>query len=241
MVTGGDRQRSPICVMQSLFVLHQRKYRDTSLLVEVLSEADGRFPLVFRGARNSKKRTAALVQPFQPLLVGIHGEGELRTAGEVDVAGPRHLLRGNSLMLGLYVNELLYRTLGRFESVPTIFSAYDRLLQNLASDTPSILALRQFELLLLAELGYGVDFGYDYESGEQVREDCHYQYVAELGFQRCSAVNAGSVAGRELLQIAGQGPEPQHEKIIRQVVRQSLAPLLGHRPLKSRALFEKSS
>ncbi len=226
--------------MHSVYVLHQRKYRDTSLLVEVLSEQGGRFPLVFRGARNSRKRTSALVQPFQPLLVGVHGGGELRTAGEVDAAGPRHLLSGQQLLLGLYVNELLYRTLGRFDAMPGVYRAYDQLLAMLVSSDTPVVELRRFELLLLGELGYGVDFGYDYETGEQVSPDCCYRFVSEVGFQQCAKHEPGSVQGSDLLQIASQGVDAEREGVVRRVVRQSLAPLLGNRPLKSRTLFEKS-
>ena len=226
--------------MNPVFVLHQRKYRDTSLLVEVFSRNEGRYPLIVRGARSSKKRTAALMQPFQPLLVEVHGHGELRTAGSVEGAGATFVLEGDNLMLGLYVNELLYRSVGRFESLPQLFDGYLRLLGVLSITHEVRLALREFELLLLAELGYGVVFDSDAGKGEPVREEAQYRYVVQDGFHECQPGETG-IAGSDLLAIAEGGLQDEGERIVRQVVRQSLTPVLGGKPLKSRALFERST
>jgi DNA repair protein RecO (recombination protein O) len=40
------------------FVLHQRKYRDTSLIVEFFSREAGRVSLLFKGVRRPMKKAA---------------------------------------------------------------------------------------------------------------------------------------------------------------------------------------
>ena len=61
--------------LQPAFVLHQRRYRDTSLILDVLTLYHGRIGLVARGARAGKKNIARQLQPFRQLLLSWIGEG----------------------------------------------------------------------------------------------------------------------------------------------------------------------
>ena len=63
------------CSWHARYVLHQRPYRDTSLIVEVFTREHGRLTLFARAARGPRSRFAAL-QPFQPLLLSWSGRGE---------------------------------------------------------------------------------------------------------------------------------------------------------------------
>ena len=62
------------------WVLHARPYRDTSLLLEVLTDEHGRVGLVARGVRGPRGRWRGLLQPLQPLLMSWSGRGELGAA-----------------------------------------------------------------------------------------------------------------------------------------------------------------
>ena len=55
------------------FVLHQRPYRNSSLIVDCLTAGHGRQSLVARGARRADSRQRALLQAFQPLLAKAKG------------------------------------------------------------------------------------------------------------------------------------------------------------------------
>ena len=57
------------------YVLHQRPFRDSSLIVEVFAREYGRMTLFARAARGPRSRFAAL-QPFQALLLSWSGRGE---------------------------------------------------------------------------------------------------------------------------------------------------------------------
>jgi DNA repair protein RecO (recombination protein O) len=222
-----------------LYVLHSRKYRETSVLCDVFSMEEGRYSLVFRGARSNKSKHLGLLQPFSPILVSVHGKGELRTGGSVDVESRSRRLPGENLLIGMYVNELLYRVLGRFEEMPVLFSRYEDLLTELEQEDFQTIHLRKFELSLLAALGYGISFDVDSRTGQVVKEDGIYQFVVEQGF---SSVPEGLSSGRtfigqQLLEIARGEYTNTGEKILKQIVRKSLQPLLGVKPLKSRSLF----
>ena len=64
------------------YILHTRKYRDTSLLIELFSRDEGRYTLVARGARGKKSRLN--VQLFSPVMVSSFGRGELKTATAIE-------------------------------------------------------------------------------------------------------------------------------------------------------------
>jgi DNA repair protein RecO (recombination protein O) len=66
--------------LQPAYLLHARDYRDTCLLVELLTEQGGRVGAVARGARRSRRGYSqrAILQPFQPLWVAWGGRGELK-------------------------------------------------------------------------------------------------------------------------------------------------------------------
>ena len=93
------------------FVLHARPWRETSLLVEVLSAEHGRIGLVARGVQGPKKHLLrAALQPLQ----SIHFDGEqrgelaqLRAAEAVDAAP---LLHGDAALAAFYINDCLLYT-----------------------------------------------------------------------------------------------------------------------------------
>ncbi|MCG8325074.1 MAG: DNA repair protein RecO, partial [Thiotrichales bacterium] len=107
------------------FVLHTRPYRETSLLVEVFSSLAGRISLVVRGARGGKKSRQALLQPYQKILLGWYGRGEMGTVNHMEAGDCVYSLRGRKLISGFYVNELLMRLLHRHEAHPELFRDYE--------------------------------------------------------------------------------------------------------------------
>ncbi len=223
-----------------LFILHTRKYRDTSLIAEVFSREEGRFSLVFRGARSGKSKIIGLLQPFTHLLVNLFGKGDLRTATSVDVAGKNYRLTGECLLMGMYVNELLYRVLGKFDPLAALYYQYENLLAELEAEEFHTLRLREFELSLLANLGYGITFDVDVRTGDEITDDTNYRFIAEQGFSSVPGLTTTSdlVSGRQLRLIAGGNYSSAEEHILKSVTRKSFRPLLGGKPLKSRTLFE---
>lgn len=144
---------------QPAYVLHARPWRETSLLVEVLTLEHGRLGLLARGVQGPKKQALrAALQPLQSIHFDAVMGGELaqlRRAESQDVA-PR--LHGNAMLAGFYMNELVMRLAPRNDPSPELYVAYGMLRSRL--ELPGLLAwsLRCFERDLLEALGVGFDW-----------------------------------------------------------------------------------
>jgi DNA repair protein RecO (recombination protein O) len=112
-------------------------------------------------------------------------------------------------------------------------------LQALArADTPPEAALRQFELALLTDLGYGVDFLHCAGSGQAVSSMMTYRYCTEQGFIVSPLPDHYSFSGRELHALAARNfPDEQALRTAKRFTRMALQPYLRGKPLKSRELF----
>ncbi|RBJ67219.1 DNA repair protein RecO, partial [Pseudomonas sp. MWU12-2534b] len=88
---------------QSAYILHTQPYRETSLLLEVLTRDHGRFSLVARGARRPRSDLRGVLLPFQPLTLSWFGKGELRTLHGADWDGGVRPLTGLPLVCGFYL------------------------------------------------------------------------------------------------------------------------------------------
>lgn len=227
--------------LQPAYVLHRRSYRESSLLVELYTAEYGRVGAVARGAR----RSGALLQPFVPLLASWSGRGELASLGAIEPAGPASWLRGNALVAGLYVNELMLRLLPRDDPHPELYPDYEAVLQALAA-APELgaeaeWALRVFEKRLLEEIGYGLLLTHDAQTGEPVVADGEYEYVLERGPVALGAredAGALTLQGLALLALeSGRWDEAVRPGEVKRLMRAALAVQIGERPLHSRRLF----
>ena len=223
------------------YVLHARPWRDTSLLVEALTADAGRIGLVARGVRRRGSRSRPLLQPFQPLLLAWSGRGELRTLTSVDVEAWRAPPAGEALLAGFYCSELVLRLLAREDPNPAVFTAYDAALASLAAAEPIEPALRRFELELLDALGLAPPLAVDVASGEPVAADVDYDFWIEHGPARALGPRGGAalrLPGSHLQAMAVRALDDRDVlRSARRLLRASLAPHLGNRPLQSRALY----
>lgn len=224
--------------LTTAFVLHHRPYRETSLLVDVLSRDYGRVSLVARGQRQSKKTKQNVMQLFQPLWLSWFGHGELVTLSQVEAAEPGYRLIGNSSLCGLYMNELLVRLLPLQESEPDLFDSYRKTLQMLRNSEDPQITLRLFEKQLLGQLGYGLQLDYDVETGQPISDALDYIYQADSGPHRHHGTSATTISGRSLRHLREeQGFDQQSLKQIKTLMRTVINYYLGGRPLHSRQLF----
>ena len=110
--------------LQPAYVLHQRPYRESSLLLEVFSRDYGRLGLVARAAKRARSPWRGLLQQFRQLLLSWSGRGELMTLAGAELADSGPSLTGRGLLSGFYLNELLMRLVQRNDPHPTLFEAY---------------------------------------------------------------------------------------------------------------------
>ncbi|HTV23658.1 MAG TPA: DNA repair protein RecO [Polyangiaceae bacterium] len=223
------------------YVLHQRPFRDSSLILEVFAREHGRLTLFAHGARGLRSRFTAL-QPFRALLLSWSGRSESPSLSAAERADPALAgLPAAQLMSGFYLNELLLKLLARHDPHPALFDVYETTLGELQSGVQSGVAadvpLRRFETRLLHHLGYGLNLCAEADTGEPVRAEGHYLFQPGVhGFVVAEPAARGAIAGYVLHELAA-GTVPSAEEAQRQaraLMRAALDHCLEGRELASR-------
>jgi DNA repair protein RecO (recombination protein O) len=224
---------------QPAYVLHARPWRETSLLLEVLTADHGRMGLVARGVHGPRRQALrAALQPLQHIRFDAVQRGELAhlNAAEAIDAAPR--LQGELMLAGFYVNELVLRLAPRQEPQPELYALYGELRARLGAGEPLAWTLRRFERDLLDVLGVGFDLAHDGD-GAPLDPAARYRLDPEQGPRRVRGERDGersrSATGRALLALgADEAPPPPEELAgLRRVLREVLVSHLGARPLTS--------
>ena len=229
---------------QPAFVLHSRPYRDSSMLVELITEDYGRVSGVVKGVRGAgktAKQRRSLIQPFIPLVIGWGGNSDLKSVTRYELQAAPVSLQGERLFSGIYINELYTRLLQHYDENPHWYWLYREALTELCGLEPVDIVLRCFELALLQELGYGVDLTQEGDSGARIVADQAYYLDADCGFVRCRQIPekppANLFPGADLLAIAAREFSDSARRSAKRLCRMLLASHLGDKPLKSRELF----
>ena len=153
-------------VGEPAFVLHARPWRETSLLVEVLTADHGRIGLVARGVQGPKRHVLrAALQPLQSIRFDAVQRGELAQLSAAEAVDAVPLLRGDAGMAAFYLNELCMRLAPRQDPQPELHAAYAVTRQRLGSGESLAWTLRRFERDLLEALGVG--FALDVDRDDQ--------------------------------------------------------------------------
>lgn len=222
------------------YVLHRRSYRETSFLLELITPEHGRITATAKGVRKQHSGSPGLLQPFMPVVVSLAGKGELLTLTEVEAKSANRLnLKGEALFAGFYLNELLMVLLQKWDPHPMLYSAYERALLELSESPFSERILRQFERVLLDELGYGL---FSRDENYFVPEK-YYRFMPEQGFvisELGEDVKAKAVlfSGSSLQALANEDWQDEEVmKAAKRLTRLVLAPLLAGKTLHSRKLF----
>ncbi|MCX7122479.1 MAG: DNA repair protein RecO [Gammaproteobacteria bacterium] len=152
----------------SAFVIHRYPYQDSGFLLKIFSQEMGLLTLVAAHAKRPKSAWYGILQPFQPLLIQIKGEGEVQGLKQAEPADAAFILQGDALWSGFYLNELLLSFLMPHDPHPDLFNAYQVVLSALQSPD-SDKALRFFELCLFREMGFLFDLP------DEIIPDFYYQ------------------------------------------------------------------
>ena len=235
----------PAADRQPAHVLHRRPFRETSVIVELLTRDHGLVGGVVRGARGAGRR-ARPIEPFSEVVVAWRGRGELVNVLRHESVAARRL-SGERLFAGLYVNELLVKMLGRGDPVSGLFHRYADAVSALVDGDDMAGVLRSFERTLLDELGYGLAFDIDVRNGQPIDRRRRYDMVVGEGFRECTR-NGGEIGGRrdEPLTLSGSEiaaidvgdyRDRRIRRAAKHVFRSALELRLGGRSLATRRLF----
>jgi DNA repair protein RecO (recombination protein O) len=220
------------------FVLHSYPYKETSLVLEVLSRRHGRIGLLARGARRPRSALRGLLLAFQPLSLGWSGSTELGTLMKAEWSGGEAALSGAGLMCGFYLNELLLRLLPREDPHEKLYDAYENCLGRLGAGEPQAAVLRAFERRLLAELGYAplLDRA---AAGGAIEPGKRYTYQPDRGPVETRSQNGElTVFGSTLLDMARDDYTAQQtrDEALR-LMRVLITERLGGQSLHTRAVL----
>jgi DNA repair protein RecO (recombination protein O) len=102
---------------EAAYVLHARPWRETSLLVEVLAEQQGRLGLIARGVQGPKRHVLrAALQPMQHIRLDAVLRGELAQLRSAEALDAAPVLQGDAALASFYINELVLRLAPRGDS-----------------------------------------------------------------------------------------------------------------------------
>jgi DNA repair protein RecO (recombination protein O) len=223
--------------LQPAFILQQHKFKETSLIIDVLTRDFGRVSLLAKGVRKAKSKTAGLLQPFIPLTLSYFGKTELKTLTDVEITQPFIQLQGLALYCGFYINELVGCFLHRYDPHPDVFACYGRCLSTLTDSSKIEAALRVFELDLMDAVGYGLQLEYDFHNENPVVPLINYHFNVEEG--PIEALD-GHFSGKTLQAMkTREFTDPQVLIEAKVLMRKVIAVYLHGKPLKSREVINK--
>ena len=229
---------------QPAFVLHSYAYRETSLIVEVLTQHAGRVALLAKGARRPRSLVRGVLMAFQPLTLSWFGKRELRTLKNAEWMGGQRPLAGSALMCGFYLNELLLKLLPRDDPHPQLFLYYQQTLKRLAEGESQVVALRRFEKQLMQELGYALMLQQEAGNTRAVVAELTYVYDLERGPVRAGSArpalqNGVQLRGKTLLDLAQDDySDPVTLAQAKQLMRALISQQLGSENLQTRQLLK---
>ncbi|WP_242108104.1 DNA repair protein RecO [Luteimonas aquatica] len=228
-------------VAQPAYVLHVRPWRETSLLLEVLSADYGRLGLVARGVQGPKRHVLrAALQPLQHIRFEAMQRGELALLTQAEAIDVAPQLLDDAMLAGFYINELLLRLAPRQDPHTELYAIYGQTRERLRARAPLAWTLRRFERDLLEALGFGFDLGHEGD-GAPIDPAARYHLDPEHGprrllSERSADDRARAATGRALLALAADAEAPpQAEELagLRRAMRRVIAHHLGGRGLKS--------
>jgi DNA repair protein RecO (recombination protein O) len=219
------------------YVLHHRPWRDTSRILEVLTREHGRLTLFARGVRGPHAKLAAVLQPFQPLLLSFSGRGEAAQLTGAERAEHCAALPADCLLAAFYLNELLLKLTTRHDPLPALFDHYHGTLERLRAGAALEPVLRVFEKRLLELLGYGLDLATEADSGRPIRPQQFYHFRPSAGLVAAGGAHSGALRGDSLLALAAEQLAGERAlEDARHLLKAALAACLEGRPLATRAV-----
>jgi DNA repair protein RecO (recombination protein O) len=226
------------------FILHTFPYRETSLLVDIFTLNHGRLRCVAKGFRKpNKKGIAKTLFPYTEHHFQWQGRGELKTLIQAEPIQAPVFLKQESLFVGLYINELLYKLLHQNDPHQSLYEFYCQLMTQLSSSEIQQPVLRRFEMLLLEELGYGLVLDAEAETGQAVSAESLYYYIPDQGLklvQDQTADNLNTFSGTDIMALRqGQLEQQSALRAAKQLTRQVIDFYLDGKELNSRELYRQ--
>lgn len=185
---------------QTAYVLHAYDWSESSLILEIFSRDWGRLAVMAKGVKKPTSQFRNALLPLQRLRLSWSGEADIRTLTRCEWDAGGLMPAGDSLMAGLYLNELLLKLLAREDAHTALFEVYDHVVRHLDVPLTRATSVRAFELLLLRELGLLPAL--DVESSSLQAVQPHERY--DLRADGLVGNSQGTLTGGQCLQLHEQ-------------------------------------
>lgn len=208
---------------EQAYLIHQYPIRDHLLLVYILTPTR-----YFKGFYRMPKKKSLVQKPFSfcPYWSAWKKNKQAINVQSLEFSATPWMPKGLKLIVGLYLNELIYHLCGGFDEQVelSIYPLYEAILQH-PEDCPLHL-IREFEWQLLADCGYAIDFSRAIDN-TPLQENIYYQFSPDSGF---------FVADEGWLGAEIQN-QHQNSAIVKYVLRKTIDYVLDGKILQSRALL----
>ena len=234
--------RKDIIEHEPSYMMHQMAYSETSQIVRIFSQNYVRVDLIAKGSKRPKSKFRYYLQPFLPLQLSWSGKSQLKTLRQAEIHG-KYLARiqGKYLFSAYYLNELILSLLRMEDPYPNLFALYTSTLHDFSESKPIEPSLRQFEILMLSEIGYAINFTTEAHSQNPIETDMDYVFVVEKGFVSKQNQNPDSygIKGHAIKAI-NEGNFSDQETLIaaKKILRLSIHYHLDGKELKSKKVFK---
>ena len=163
------------------FVLHKRRFKETSLIVEFLTLERGRIATIVKGALRAKSKVGNSLQHSMRLELDVIGKSNLPTLTRVEVIEHFPNLRGLKAFTLLYVNELIIKCFGENDPIKDVYHNYAELQRTLGGAGDYQSALRYFELTIFEAMGVQPELNITADTMTSVSDSETYFFKPSIG------------------------------------------------------------
>ena len=215
------------------FLIHSRKYKETSSIIYVFTPLKGMQSLLFKGKYTNKEKFKFSI--FNEYQFSYDEKYTFPFLSKFEIIKENSFDR-KYYLLGLYINELLYKTLKQGYDFEKTYDYYKSFLINLSSSSSSCIALALlFEKNLLDNLGYGLNI----DSDHTIEDSINYSYDFDYGFKVSEKYQKKySINGKKLRDFFSNKLIDENETIyLRNIIKQILSKIYPNMILNGDKLF----
>jgi len=226
--------------LEPAFVIHTQSFRESSVIAVLFTRHYGKISVIAKGAQRPKSKFKFIKTPATLFSISSRGKTDLQTLIHCEITeyfDPSP----NSYNFLVYLNELLTKMLEREDAHIEVFDQYLSICRSLNnSDKREIEAnIRLFEVILLREAGYGLDFKSEAHSKESIKEDSTYKFDPMSGFLRLKEqIDSGHgnrFEGKDIINFSrGDLSSSSTRKASKEIMRRALDFHLGPKKIKIR-------
>lgn len=210
---------------EQAYIIHQYPIRDHLSLVYVMTPTR-----YFKGFYRIPKKKSIVQKPFSFFPYWCHWKKNKQAINiqSLEFLATPPMLKGLKLIVGLYLNELIFHLCGAFDEQIElhVYPLYEAILQH-QEDCPLHL-IREFEWQLLADCGYAIDFTRTVDN-LPLQDDVYYQFSPDSGF----FVAESGWLGKDILN------HHENKTMVKQVLKKTIDYVLDGKILNSRVLLHE--